>query len=434
MKGLLTQFKMFLIFVVDLIVAFGALSLMLFLRYRGNDFYSQITSHLIPFSLIILLFLLSFYIFNLYSFRFNKNTTEFINSFTKSLAVSFALSVLVFYVFGDFFKLTPKTNLILFTAIFGISDFYLRILIKRYFTKKGINRKTIIISGGGNALVAELKQNQNIGYEIIKETSYFDLNEIINLNPDLVIIDSITEKEFDKIYTLIKRGIFVYTINNFYGEIFQKVPTEKIEKEEVVDYLSKNRTIFNFTKRTLDICLSVVLMIVFSPFFIIIPILIKATSKGPVLFKHRRISLNDTEFIIYKFRSMYADAEKNGAVWTENNKKDARITPIGRFMRETHIDEIPQLINILRGDISFVGPRPERPEFISGLKKEILYYDLRHSVKTGLTGWAQVNYRYGSSTEDAKEKLKYDFYYIKNRTIFFDILIILKTVAKIFTY
>jgi exopolysaccharide biosynthesis polyprenyl glycosylphosphotransferase len=352
----------------------------------------------------------------------------------KSLVVSLAIAVLIFYIFGDFFKLTPKTNLVLFTGIFGIIDFYLRILIKRYFTKKGINRKIIIISEKEDSLVEELKQNQNIGYEIIKETSYFDLNEIINLNPDLVIIDSITEKEFDKIYTLIKRGIFVYTINNFYGEIFQKVPTEKIEKEEVVDYLSKNRTIFNFTKRTLDICLSVVLMIVFSPFFIIIPILIKATSKGPVLFKHRRISLNDTEFIIYKFRSMYADAEKNGAVWTENNKKDARITPIGRFMRETHIDEIPQLINILRGDISFVGPRPERPEFISGLKKEILYYDLRHSVKTGLTGWAQVNYRYGSSTEDAKEKLKYDFYYIKNRTIFFDILIILKTVAKIFTY
>ncbi len=425
---------MFLIFVVDLIAAFGALALTLFIRYRGNDFYSQITSHLVPFSIIILLFLLSFYIFNLYSFRFNKNTTEFINSFTKSLAVSFALSVLVFYIFGDFFKLTPKTNLVLFTAIFGVSDFYLRILIKRYFTKKGINRKIVIVSSEENGLALELKQNQNIGYEIIKETSYFDLKEITSLDPDLVVIDSITEKEFDKIYTLIKTGIFVYTINNFYAEIFQKVPTEKIEKEEVVDYLSKNRTIFNFVKRSLDICLSIALIIVFSPLFIIIPILIKTTSRGPVLFKHRRISLNDTEFTIYKFRSMYTDAEKNGAVWTENNKNDSRITPIGRFMRETHIDEIPQLINILKGNISFVGPRPERPEFISGLKKEILYYDLRHSVKTGLTGWAQVNYRYGSSIEDAKEKLKYDFYYIKNRTVFFDILIILKTVAKIFTY
>ncbi|MFZ3029672.1 MAG: exopolysaccharide biosynthesis polyprenyl glycosylphosphotransferase [Minisyncoccia bacterium] len=425
---------MFLIFIVDLIVAFGALFLMLFIRYGGSDLYSQITAHALPFSIIILLFLLIFYIFNLYSFRFNKNTAEFTNSFIKSLAVSFALSALIFYMFGDFFKLTPKTNLVLFTAIFGISDFYLRILIKRYFVKKGVNRKIIIISEGENSLVSELKQNQNIGYEIIKETNNFDLNEIINLNPDLVVINSISEKEFDKIYTLIKRGIFAYTINNFYAEIFQKVPTEKIEKEEIVDYLSKNRAIFNFTKRALDASLSFVLMIVFLPLFIIIPILIKITSRGPVLFKHKRISLNDTEFTIYKFRSMYVDAEKNGAVWTENNRRDPRITPIGRFMRETHIDEIPQLVNILRGDISFVGPRPERPEFINVLKKDILYYDLRHSVKAGLTGWAQVNYKYGSSVEDAREKLRYDFYYIKNRTIFFDILIVLKTIAKVFTY
>lgn len=434
MKGLLIQFKMLLILLVDIIVAFLALFLTLFIRYGGDSFYAHLSAHIIPFSIIIALFLLVFYIFNLYSFRFNKNTTEFINAFTKSLVVSFSIAVLIFYIFGDFFKLTPKTNLILFTTIFSISDFYLRILIKRYFIKKGINRKIILISEGGNSLITELKQNQNIGYDIIKEISFLNLNEIIDLNPDLVVINSITEKEFDKIYTLIKRGIVVYTINSFYAEIFQKVPTEKLEKEEVVNYLSKNRTIFNFAKRVLDICLSTFLLIALLPLFVIISILIKATSRGAILFKHKRISVNDTEFTIYKFRSMYTDAEKKGAVWTENNKNDIRITPIGRFMRETHIDEIPQLINILKGDISFVGPRPERPEFVNELKKEILYYDLRHSVKSGLTGWAQVNYKYGSSVEDAREKLRYDFYYIKNRTIFFDILIVLKTIAKVFTY
>jgi exopolysaccharide biosynthesis polyprenyl glycosylphosphotransferase len=322
----------------------------------------------------------------------------------------------------------------LFTGIFGIIDFYLRILIKRYFTKKGISRKVIIVSEEENSLILELKRNQHIGYEIIKEISDFNLNEILSLRPDVVVINSIEERDFDKIYTILKNGIFVYTINNFYAETFQKVPTEKIEKDEVIDYLSKSRTVFNFIKRALDIALASIFIIILSPLFIIIPILIKATSRGPVFFKHKRISLNDAEFTIYKFRSMYTDAEKNGAVWTESNKDDKRITAIGRFMRETHLDEIPQLINILRGDISFVGPRPERPEFVSELKKDILYYDLRHSVKAGLTGWAQVNYKYGSSVEDAKEKLKYDFYYIKNRTVFFDILIILKTIAKIFSY
>jgi lipopolysaccharide/colanic/teichoic acid biosynthesis glycosyltransferase len=175
-------------------------------------------------------------------------------------------------------------------------------------------------------------------------------------------------------------------------------------------------------------------MVILSPIVIITAVLIKLTSKGPILFIHKRVSQNDALFTIYKFRSMYLDAEKDGAVWTEDYKKDPRITPIGRFIRATHLDEIPQLVNILKGDISFVGPRPERPEFTGKLEKDIPYYALRHSVKAGLTGWAQVNYKYGSSVEDAREKLKYDFYYIKNRTIFFDILIIMKTIARLFTY
>jgi len=434
MKGLLIQFKMFFIFIMDLTAAFGALFLMILLRYGINNLNMELKAHIIPFSIIISLFILIFYIFNLYSFRFNKNTTEFINSFAKSLMISFSISVLIFYIFGDFFKLTPKTNLVIFTGIFGIVDFYLRILIKRYFTHKRINRKIIIISTERDSLVEELNRNQNIGYEIIKETNDFDLNQIIGLDPDVVVINENKEIEFNKIYILIKKGISVYTINNFYEEIFQKVPAEKLEKDEVIDYISKSKTIFNFAKRILDIILSLVLIIVLSPVFILVAILIKTTSRGPVLYKHTRIGFNNTKFMIYKFRSMYVDAEKNGAVWTKDNKKDPRITAIGRFIRETHLDEIPQLTNILKGDISFVGPRPERPEFVNELKMNIPYYDLRHSVKTGLTGWAQVNYKYGSSTEDAKEKLKYDFFYIKNRNIFFDIVIILKTIAKIFTY
>ncbi|MES3032197.1 MAG: exopolysaccharide biosynthesis polyprenyl glycosylphosphotransferase [Patescibacteria group bacterium] len=434
MKGLLIQFKMFFIFIVDLAVAFSALFLMILIRYGSENFSAQLKDHFIPFSIITLLFILIFFIFNLYSFRFNKNTTEFANSFAKSLMISFSISVLIFYIFGDFFKLTPKTNLVIFTGIFGILDFYLRILIKRYFTHRKINRKIIIISKKRDGLVEELRRNQNIGYEIIRESDMLDLNEIIALDPDIVVISGDEGAEFNKIYALVKKGIFVYTINNFYEEMFQKMPTEILGKNEIIEYISENKTIFNFMKRILDIALSFALIILLSPVFVLTAIIVKLTSKGPALFKHQRISLNDTEFTIYKFRSMYLNSEKNGAVWTKDNKKDSRITPVGKFIRETHLDEIPQLINILKGDISFVGPRPERPEFIRNLKQDILYYDLRHTVKGGLTGWAQVNYKYGSSTEDAREKLKYDFYYIKNRNIFFDIIIILKTIAKIFTY
>ena len=440
MKKLLIQFKIFFVFIVDLAVAFSALFFMILLRYGKNDFYSQLNNHLIPFLIIIISFILSFYIFNLYSFRFNRNITEFTNSFIKSLIISFTISILIFYIFGGLFKLTPKTNLIIFTLIFGIIDFYLRTIIKKYYIKKRINQKIFIVNKNNNELVNELKNNQNIRYEIIKETNNFNLNEIIGLKPDLVIIDSIEEKEFDNIYYIIKENISVATINNFYEETFQKVPTEKIEKNEIIDYINNNnKFIFNFEKRIMDIVLSSFLIVILSPIFIIIGLIIKLTSKGPVLIKQKRVGKNDEIFTLYKFRSMIAlskdgEAETNGAIWTKNNKKDARITTVGLFLRETHLDEIPQLVNIIKGDISLVGPRPERPEFTKILNKEMLYYDLRHSTKPGLTGWAQVNYKYGASIEDTKEKLKYDFYYIKNRNIFFDILIILKTLARIFAH
>lgn len=439
MKNLLIQAKMLLILVVDLVAAFCALFLMVLFRYGKYGLGAELYAHLLPFLFIISLFVLIFYIFNLYSFRFNKNTTEFTNSFIKSLAISFFLSVLIFYVFGDLFKLTPKTNLVLFTGIFGVIDFYLRILIKRFFVKNKINRKIIVVSKEKNVLVEELIQNQNIGYEIIKQTSIFNLNEIISLNPDAIVIDQNTVIELDEIFKINKSGIFVYTINKFYEEILQKIPTDNIEKSEIIDYLGKNREIFNFTKRVLDIILSISLIIILAPFFILTAIFVKITSRGPVLIRQKRISKNGEIFTLYKFRSMISmsldgQGEKNGAVWTENNKVDTRITPVGRFIRETHLDEIPQLINILSGDISFVGPRPERPEFMKLLNENILYYNIRHSIKAGLTGWAQVNYKYGSSVEDAREKLKYDFYYIKNRNIFFDFLIALKTVAKVFMH
>jgi exopolysaccharide biosynthesis polyprenyl glycosylphosphotransferase len=425
---------MFFLLAIDFIALYSALFLMIFIRYGIDDFKSQLYIHFIPFLIIIALFIITAYIFNLYSFRFNRNITEFTSSFIKSLIVSFFISILVFYIFGIFFKLTPKTNLILFTGIFGIVDFYLRIIIRRYFMRKGISQKIVIINGNKNALIEEFRNNQNIGYKIIKEKDSFNLEEIYNLKPDIIIFESIKDINFDNIYSFIKKGIAVYTVNKFYEEIFQKIATENIDKDIIVDYVSKNKMVFNFTKRAIDIILSFLLLIILLPLFVIISILIKITSKGPAMFSHKRISINDSEFTIYKFRSMYLDSEKNGAVWTENNKEDPRITPVGRFLRGTHLDEIPQLINILRGELSFVGPRPERPEFVEKLNKDILYYNLRHSVKAGLTGWAQVNYKYGASIEDAKEKLRYDFYYIKNRNIFFDILIILKTIAKIFTY
>lgn len=431
MAGLLIQFRRVILVLIDIILGYFALSATLFIKYGQIDFYPQFNNHLLPFSVIILLFLFSFYIFNLYSFRFNRNITEIIDSFTKSIILSFTASISIFYIFGNFFNVAPKTNLVIFTIIFGVLDFYVRLLLKRYYSHKKINRKIFIINNTHNHLVDELKKNQNIGYEIIRETNTFNYEEVLEMHPDIVIIDSIQNEAFEKLYPLLQNKIAIYTINMFYEETFQKIPTETVDKDKVVEYVNKDQTLFTFIKRLLDVVMSFIFLILVSPFWVIISIVIKLTSKGPILYKQTRVKINDTLFTIYKFRSMKTDAEKEGAVWTTNDKTDTRITIFGKFLRKTHLDEIPQLINILRGDISFVGPRPERPEFTKMLNEKVQYYDLRHAVKPGLTGWAQINYQYGSSIEDSKEKLKYDFYYIKNRNIFLDFLIVLKTIAML---
>jgi lipopolysaccharide/colanic/teichoic acid biosynthesis glycosyltransferase len=157
---------------------------------------------------------------------------------------------------------------------------------------------------------------------------------------------------------------------------------------------------------------------------------IKMESPGDVLFRQVRTGKGDRDFVIFKFRTMRHDAEKqSGAVWAQEN--DPRVTRLGNFLRRTRIDEIPQLFNVLMGDMSIVGPRPERPEFISTLKEKVPYYSERHFVKPGITGWAQVCYPYGASVEDALEKLRYDLYYIKNYSLLFDFIIIFKTVGVV---
>ena len=166
------------------------------------------------------------------------------------------------------------------------------------------------------------------------------------------------------------------------------------------------------------------------PLIPIIVLLIKWNSPGPALYRQKRVGLRDEVFNCYKFRTMRADAEADsGPTWACEN--DSRVTRVGRFLRSTRLDEIPQMWNVLKGDMAFVGPRPERPEFIEELSQEIPYYHLRHIIKPGITGWAQIRYKYGNSVKDAKEKLKYDLFYVKNMSVGLDLWIVFQTVKTV---
>jgi exopolysaccharide biosynthesis polyprenyl glycosylphosphotransferase len=185
--------------------------------------------------------------------------------------------------------------------------------------------------------------------------------------------------------------------------------------------------------RLLDLCGAGLLLVLSAPVMLLAALAIRITSPGPALYRQQRVGTGGREFTIYKFRSMRVDAEADtGAVWATPGR-DARVTAVGAFLRRSRVDELPQLWNVIRGDMSLVGPRPERPEFVKGLTEQIPFYGQRHALRPGLTGWAQVRYAYGASVEDAMEKLQYDLYYIKNRSLALNLYIIFETLKTVVT-
>ncbi|HUL30584.1 MAG TPA: exopolysaccharide biosynthesis polyprenyl glycosylphosphotransferase, partial [Thermodesulfobacteriota bacterium] len=216
----------------------------------------------------------------------------------------------------------------------------------------------------------------------------------------------------------------------FYEHLTGRLQVERLRPSSLIfsEGFRKSKLTM-WIKRVSGFSLSLIGLILLSPFILIISVLIKMDSPGSVFYKQARVGEDGKTFNLLKFRSMVEGAETNGPVWA--GKNDDRITRVGRWIRKWRLDEIPQLVNVLRGDMSFVGPRPERAYFVEKLREEIPFYDQRFSVKPGITGLAQVKYEYGASTEDALEKLKYDLYYIKNLSLLFDLLIIFETIKVV---
>ena len=228
------------------------------------------------------------------------------------------------------------------------------------------------------------------------------------------------------------RGVRIYDLTDFYERFLFKLPILNLRDRWLIlahgfDLL--HHTIELRAKRVIDVVLSFALMLASSPLMLITAIAIKLDSKGPIFYRQIRTGLNGVTFTLYKFRTMIEDAEPSGSTWAEKN--DPRVTRVGRLLRATRLDELPQLWNVLLGEMSFIGPRPERPDFNSKLEAAIPYYDLRHLVKPGITGWAQVLYPYGASLDDAREKLQYDLYYIKNYSVMLDLVILIRTLRVV---
>lgn len=262
-----------------------------------------------------------------------------------------------------------------------------------------------------------------------------DLDSLVDeTRPDIVVVAQTDRRGCFPAQTLLEcrlRGIRVEDWPTFYEKATGKILVTAVRPSWLIfsdGFVKTPRT--EIIKRLFDVGASLVGILLSLPLMVLAAIAIKLESSGPVLYRQPRLGQNGCVFILNKFRSMRQDAEKEtGPVWAA--QQDSRITRVGGFLRRTRLDELPQLFNVLFGHMSFIGPRPERPEFVSELQKQIPYYIERLAVKPGITGWAQVRYRYGSSIEDAVEKLQYDLYYIKNLSLFLDLLIVLNTVQVV---
>lgn len=226
------------------------------------------------------------------------------------------------------------------------------------------------------------------------------------------------------------QGRRVYDATGFCERVLRRIPVQFLRASDFAfaDELTVSSLRRAF-KRAFDLAVAALLLGVSGPFLLLVAAAIKLDSRGPVFYRQERTGLGGATYYLWKFRSMRTDAEKDGAVWARAN--DDRVTRVGRFIRRTRIDEIPQVFNVLMGEMSFVGPRPERPVFVAQLKDQIPFYGLREAVKPGLTGWAQIRYPYGASVEDARNKLEFDLYYVKNGSLFLDVGIIFHTVRHV---
>lgn len=389
--------------------------------------YLLITIFLIK-ELNLMYFLLSFvilmllYIFNVFSMERGRYTLiDSINAL-----VADGLSVVI-----SFKEFGLVKSIWIFSALYAFQN------ITKFFIYKGfVKRKSVMIVGENENsdliknILAE-KQNYKVSKEI-KAEDYEKFEEIVKANEigKIIITETIDNQKFtDVILRLKLKGIQVFDFITFYEKIEEKVPVLSINSDYILfgsGYDILHATLDQRIKRLFDLVLAFGVGILTLPIMVFAAIIVKLESKGPVFFKQSRVGLGNESFQIYKFRSMKVHDESKHSRYAQD--KDNRITKFGNVMRKTRIDELPQLWNVIKGEMSFIGPRAEWDKLCKEYEEKIPFYDIRHSVKPGLTGWAQVRYPYGMGVEDALEKLRYDLYYIKHQNLAFDIMILFQTV------
>lgn len=417
----------FLVFLGDLVIFYAGLVIAVTLRFGFNG--KTLSDHLLPFTLVFLLWGVLFFVFNLYELHQAKPTPRNIGRFLIAFSVA-AVAGIIFFYFVPRFGITPRLTLLIiigiaFTGVIGWRRLFYKL------ARTAFKRTWFVIYPADTTGILQsfVDNHTHLGTVIYTDSINLLPIESVTTNDVLVITENASLDD------LIQSQQFpgkILTATQAYESLFSKTPLENLQPQDVVCILARRNQWWTPLARMIEIICASLVLIATSPILLIASLLILIQDGSPVLYTQLRTGKNGVPFMLYKFRSMKKDAEKNGAQWATQN--DNRVTMIGKILRKTHIDEIPQMINIIKGDIAIVGPRPERPEFVAQLETSIPYYTLRHAVKPGFTGWAQIKFRYARSIDDSREKFAYDMFYLRNRSLLLDIGIIVKTIQIIFTH
>ncbi|MDY6878781.1 MAG: TIGR03013 family XrtA/PEP-CTERM system glycosyltransferase [Thermodesulfobacteriota bacterium] len=395
---------------------------------------------------------LSLYFNDLYEFKHTDNALDFATRLLQSIGItSIALAIVYFFWPG---MIIGKWVFFVSLILMLLSLVSWRILYFYVIRNKLFAEKTVMVGTGELAgdILGEIRRRSDLSYDISAAIThngkdedprqglgriplYHGFNrieEVVEAENAKGIIVALDEKRgvfpFNELLACKMKGVNIIDGQSFYERITGKLLVEKMPPSWLIfsDGFVKSR-FARATKRVLGLSLSAFLLFVLFPLFLVVAAAVKLTSRGPSLFSQERVGEFGKPFTLYKFRSMRVDAEEEtGPVWATED--DPRITRVGKIIRKLRVDELPQLWNVFRGDMSFVGPRPERRYFVEQLKEKVPYYNERFSVKPGVTGWAQIKYPYGASEKDALEKLKFDLYYIKNMSMVFDIAVVFHTI------
>src|SRR5215469_1506035 len=413
--------------------SFLSLAVLLAVRHFGGGSHLQFMGESLGLVIVILSCQICFHLNGVDELLVDSKPQVFIQKVLKSAGAGLVIAALLFYIFP---KLSPGYAAAAASACFLMFGLVVLRPVVRSLAKSDEPEGTVIVGSETMArrLYSEIVDQGGAGS--LRVLDYADLNPLSRREgiSRIVVADPEIRQESDAAKTLIDlklRGVRVESAVESFERASRKIWIEGLSPERLIfaNGFCPSKG-YLLVKRVVDIVLSVMLLTVTAPLLAIIAAVVKLESPGAAIFSQERVGLMGRRFIVYKFRSMRQDAERHtGPTWAKEN--DDRITRVGAFLRKTRLDELPQMWNVLRGDMSFIGPRPERPYFVDLLKSRIRYYDLRHYVKPGITGWAQVMYPYGASIEDAYHKLEYDLYYAKHISLKLDLLILLKTIGVV---